>query len=172
MTDRFNPDEFHLRMFGPQVPAPVVTSPLDSLTSYGSGGLQVKGLGAPSPQLTSVSGLSGAFGGTTALGQGMAADPSFMDQLLGWRAKDGTQHAGWGGMALSGAAALGNLYMGMQQYGLAKDSLAFQKDQYAKNYTAQKNLTNAQLSDRQARRVQENASATPVAEYMARYGLV
>lgn len=85
--------------------------------------------------------------------------------------KNGMETQGWGGMALGGLQGLGNLYLGLQQYGLAKDSLAFQKDKYAQDYAAQKGLTNAQLSDRQARRVIENPNATSVADYMAKYGI-
>ena len=100
-------------------------------------------------------------------------DPTFMDRMVGWKdPKSGIDHAGWGGMALGTATSLGNLYMGLKQYGLAKDSLAFQKDAYAKNYTAQMKTTNAELSDRQARRVQENPNAMSVSEYMGKYGLV
>ena len=78
---------------------------------------------------------------------------------------------GYGSFALQGASALANLYMGMKQYGLAKDQLAFQKDSFNKQYDANKSLTNSRLEDRQARRVLENPNATGVADYMAKWGV-
>lgn len=79
---------------------------------------------------------------------------------------------GWGGMALGGAAALGNLFMGMKQYGLAKDTLAQNKLQFDTNYAAQKGLTNASLEDRQRARVASNPGAyQSVGDYMAANGV-
>lgn len=78
---------------------------------------------------------------------------------------------GWGGMALQGASSLANLYMGMKQYGLAKDQLAFQKDSFNKQFEVNKNLTNSRLEDRQNRRVLENPNATSAAEYMSKWGV-
>ena len=74
-------------------------------------------------------------------------------------------------MALQGASSLANLYMGMKQYGLAKDQLNFQKDSFNKQYAANQQLTNSRLEDRQARRVLENPNATPVADYMSKWGV-
>ncbi len=78
---------------------------------------------------------------------------------------------GAAGFALQGASSLANLYMGMKQYGLAKDQLAFQKDSFSKQYDANRGLTNSRLEDRQARRVLENPNATGVAEYMSKWGV-
>lgn len=86
-------------------------------------------------------------------------------------AKTGLKTDGWGSMALGTASGLANLWMGMKNYGLMKDQFNFQKDSFNKNYAVQKNLTNSQLSDRQARRVLENPNATSVADYMAQYGV-
>lgn len=83
----------------------------------------------------------------------------FMRGMLGGRNADGSSDMGWGGMALGGVSALGNLYMGMKQYGLAKDQLSFQKSAFERNWDAQKTATNAQLQDRQAARVASNAGA-------------
>lgn len=91
--------------------------------------------------------------------------------FLGSKGTDGTQYQGWGGLALGAANGLANLWLGMQNYGLAKKQLNFQKDAFNKNYTAQRNLTNSSLEDRQRRRNLENPGSTPVAEYMAKYGL-
>lgn len=78
---------------------------------------------------------------------------------------------GWGMPVISTAFGLGNLYLALKNYGIAKDSLKFQKDAFNKNYTAQRNLINSSLEDRQRRRVQENPNATPVDQYMAQYGV-
>ena len=59
---------------------------------------------------------------------------------------------------------------------LGKENLAFQKDSFNKNYEAMKGTTNAELADRQARRVRYDAqnglnNNLSVSEYMAKYGV-
>lgn len=55
---------------------------------------------------------------------------------------------------------------------LAKEQFAFQKDAWNKEYAAQRNLTNAQLADRQAVRYREHPELNmSPAEYMAKYGV-
>jgi hypothetical protein len=78
---------------------------------------------------------------------------------------------GWGGLALQGLGGAASLYMGMQQYGLAKDALKQSKEQYAKNYAAQKSMTNASLSDRQIARNAAGPGYQDTAGYMAQYGI-
>jgi hypothetical protein len=92
---------------------------------------------------------------------------TFMDGMLG----DATSN-GWGGLALKGLGGAAGLFMGMQQYGLAKDALAQAKDQYAKNYAAQRITTNAALSDRQNARVAASPTGyASTADYMSQYGI-
>jgi hypothetical protein len=87
--------------------------------------------------------------------------------FLGSRNTDGTFNQGWGGLALGGAQALGSLYMGMKQYGLAKDTLATNKAQFERNFDAQRRTTNAALEDRQRARVASNPGAyQSVGDYM------
>lgn len=75
-------------------------------------------------------------------------------------------------MAISGLSALSNSYMGMKQYGLAKEQFAESKRQYNQNYAAQRTLTNSQLEDRQRTRVASNAGAyESVGSYMNRNGV-
>lgn len=115
------------------------------------------------------------IGGTTAPGGGLwgginswMKDSGFLNQ----RNADGTMSQGWGGLALGGAQALGSLYMGMKQYGLAKDTLAANKAQFERNFEAQKNTTNAALEDRQRARVASNAGAyQSVGDYMNQNGV-
>ena len=84
----------------------------------------------------------------------------------------GLQTQGWGGLALGAAQGIGNLYLGMQQYNLAKDALANSKSQFERNFAAQKSTTNAQLEDRQRARVASNAGAyQSVGDYMAQNGV-
>lgn len=81
--------------------------------------------------------------------------------------------------AKTGADVLGtvaNAYLGYKQYKMAKEQLAFNKQQYQTNLENQRKLTNSRLEDRQARRVRENLAngkdgAVSVAEYMKKYGV-
>lgn len=75
------------------------------------------------------------------------------------------------GNILGGIGAAGSLYLGMQQYGLQKDALAQAKDQFAKNYAAQKGMTNSALSDRQIARNASGSGYQDTAGYMAQYGI-
>ena len=85
--------------------------------------------------------------------------------------KDGK--AGHAGLALNALTGVGNLFMGMKQYGLAKDTLAENKRQFALNFDAQQKLTNSQLADRQNARIQSSPGANfeSTAEYMKKYGV-
>lgn len=91
---------------------------------------------------------------------------SFWDGLLGKKNADGSQDLGWGGMALGAAQGLAGAYMGMKNYGLAKDSLEQGKKQFQMNYDAQKQTTNTALEDRQRARVANNPNSVAVNEYM------
>lgn len=83
-----------------------------------------------------------------------------------------TDKPGWGAPMLTAIGGLANTYLGMQQYGLAKDRLAEAKRQYNQDYQIQKNLTNSRLEDRQRARVASNAGAyQSVGEYMNQYGV-
>lgn len=92
--------------------------------------------------------------------------------FLGSKGADGTFTQGWGGMALGAAQGIGNLYLGMKQYGLAKETLANNKAQFERNFDAQKTTTNASLEDRQRARVASNAGAyQSVGDYMNQNGV-
>lgn len=84
----------------------------------------------------------------------------------------GVTTQGWGGPALGAANGLLSAFMGMKQYGLAKDSLAESKRQFGLNYDAQRTTTNTQLEDRQRARVASNGSAyQSVGDYMSQNGI-
>ena len=79
---------------------------------------------------------------------------------------------GWGGMAMGAASGLANTFLGMKQYGLAKKSLAQNKEQFQMNYDAQKKTTNSRLEDRQKARVASNSGAyESVGDYMKKYAV-
>lgn len=74
---------------------------------------------------------------------------------------------GWGGLALGAAGGLASAFMGMKQFGLAKQTLAENKRQFQMNYDAQKQTTNTRLEDRQRARVASNSGAyQSVGDYM------
>ena len=91
--------------------------------------------------------------------------------FLGYTDEKGNKFQGWGMPVINTAFGLGDLYLALKNYGIAKDTLKFQKDAFNKNYAAQRNLINSSLEDRQRRRVQENPNATPVDQYMSKYGV-
>ncbi len=102
-----------------------------------------------------------------------AYDPwSWEGFLGGTNQKTGMSTAGWGGMALGTLQGLTNAYLGMKQYGLAKESLDQSKEQFEQQYDAQRTLTNAQLEDRQRARLAANPGAyQSVGDYMKRNGV-
>lgn len=116
--------------------------------------------------------LDNALGNQAAQTAGAAAaagitDPTFWQSMLGYTNDKGVQQQGWGGLALGAASALGNGWMGMKQYGLAKDAFKESKRQYNQNYAAQRQTLNTQLEDRQRARVASNPGAyQSVGEYM------
>lgn len=96
--------------------------------------------------------------GGSSLNQG----PSWQDRLLG-----GPDQMGWGQLGLGTVGTLGNLYMGMQQYGMARDQLRENRRQFDLNYGNQRDMINTRLADRQAARVASNPNAyQSVGEYM------
>lgn len=95
------------------------------------------------------------------------AGGSIWDSFL---TKDGNQ--GWGNTAMGAAGGLFNAWMGMKQYGLAKDTLETNKQQFAQNFAAQQKMTNSRLEDRQRARVASNAGAyQSVGDYMKQNGV-
>jgi hypothetical protein len=102
-----------------------------------------------------------------------AKESGFLDST---NTNTGIKTGGWGAPAIQGAGALMSGFMGMKQYGLSKKVFENNKQQFERNFAAQKGLTNSQLSDRQDRR---NADArangqtdtTSTADYMAKWGV-
>lgn len=85
---------------------------------------------------------------------------------------NGVKTQGMAPVALGAAQGIFNAWLGMKQYGLAKQSLAESKAQFGLNYDAQRTTTNAQLQDRQRARVASNPGAyQSVGDYMSTYGI-
>lgn len=119
-------------------------SPNAAPTGLGFGnmgdGLKVPGFsGGYSPGAVMDSAIGSKAGNTTGR--------SFWDNMTGGKNEDGSSYNGWGGLALGAGQGLMNAYLGMQMYGVAKDTLAANKDQFAKNYQAQVKTTNARQQD-------------------------
>lgn len=89
---------------------------------------------------------------------GAAGGPGIMGQLASVQGLQlGTQVLG----------GLGNLYLGMKNYGLMKDQLKQSQSQFEKNFGAQRQTLNTQLEDRQRARVAANPGAhQSVGDYM------
>lgn len=100
--------------------------------------------------------------------------PSFMQGMLGYTNNEtGMTNGGWGAPAMGAIGSIGNAFMGMKQYGLAKDQLAESKRQFDKNFAAQKKMTNTRLRDRQRARVASSSSGAyqDVDKYMKKNGV-
>ena len=89
------------------------------------------------------------------------------DSFLQQRDANGMTSGGWGTAALGAGQGLMNAFLGYNQLQIAKDTLAANKDQFAKNFEAQKLTTNSALEDRQRARVASNPGAyQSVGDYM------
>ena len=139
------------------------------------GGMQTTGAGTgifsgwPSVNTSAASdAVAAATGGGNMFNNG----EGFLGTMLSSKGADGIERQGWGGMALGLGQGLLSGYQGMQQYGMAKDAFEESKRRYEKNYAAQKQITNADLEDRQRARVASNAGAyQSVSEYMNKNGI-
>lgn len=139
--------------------APEVASPAMSYDSFGSPVLA----GSAAAMNADPTGLAQAQVDLSAAGNAPGG---------GWNWFSTRDQQGVLGPALQGAQTLAGLYMGMKQYGLAKDQLNFQKDSFNKQYAANQTLTNSRLEDRQKARVASNAGAyQSVGDYMNQNGV-
>ena len=127
--------------------------------------------------------MSDVFLGDQLVQQGVnsAVDPTKIASPWNWtdflfgsmNNQTGIKTNGALGTGLGILQGLGSAYMGMKQYGLAKDQLQFSKDAFNKNYAAQAKMTNASLEDRQRARVASNPGAyQSVGDYMTQNRIV
>lgn len=175
--------------WGSPVPVPIPTSQPELLSApfapqgnnyslmpegYSNGMLtpsmqQYTGLGFPmgdtgytsptlSPNMQNMMGIESMGGPMTSAQSG-----SIWDTFLSNR-----NSQGWGGLALGATSGLVNSFLGWQQLRQAKDALATSKDQFERNYAANRQLTNSRLEDRQRARVASNPGYESVGSYMDR----
>lgn len=146
-------------------------------TAYAPGSGDVTGFMSNNSPLLSKQMLDGtnSFGansmpGGYGVGQDTGSPSNGGGGGIGFFSTPGQQ--GWGGMALDGASSLAKAFMGMKQYGLAKQQLAENQRQFDTNFGAQKKLTNSNLEDRQLARVASNPGAyESVGSYMNKNGV-
>lgn len=103
---------------------------------------------------------------------GTGGSSNMFSSLFGGTDANGVKSMGWGMPALDLGKSLFGGWLGLQQLGQAKDSLAFQKDAFSKQFENQRTLTNTEMQDRQNARVASNPGAyqsTP--DYMAAHGV-
>jgi len=109
-------------------------NPPSTATGFGGVGSDnaVSGFGAAVPGFGSNAAGSGIFGGLFS-GIGDALKSS---GFLGSTDANNVKTDGWGGAAIGLANGIGNAYMGMKQYGLAKDQYETAKSQFNQQYAA------------------------------------
>lgn len=141
----------------PQAPADYSLAPIARPE-----GLSMPGQG---PGMSLVPGLTGPSGGG---GMGAGGGGGMFDGFLSQTNANGVTQQGWGMPALAVGQGLMNAWLGMKQYGLAKQTLEENKRQFQLNYDAQAKTTNSALEDRQRARVASNAGAyQSVGDYMS-----
>ena len=111
-----------------------------------------------------------------AMGAGSMPVTSAPPAALSWMRESGflgdRNNQGWGGLALGAAQGAAGMLLGLQQYNLAKETLANNKAQFERNFAAQRTTLNANMEDRQRARVASNAGAyQSVGDYMAQNGV-
>lgn len=75
-------------------------------------------------------------------------------------------------LGIGGLSALGNLYFGSQQLGLAQDQFNFQKQAYNTNLANQTKAYNSALTDRISTRAKTNGlSDAEVNKYLSKYSM-
>jgi hypothetical protein len=127
------------------------------------------------PSLNPMAGNANGFMGMTQpmkMVGSMADQASWFDSFLGKKYSDGSQAMGWGSTLLDLGKAGMQGYLGLEQLGLAKDNLAFQKDAFSKQFENQRSLANTEMQDRQNARVASNPGAyQDTNSYMKQHGV-
>jgi hypothetical protein len=147
----------------------------NTLASYGPGSTSL--LQPPGTELSVVPySMDPSLGsvGTAVAPVAGAIDPNQFSSLQKWMG--GTNAAGAQTMGyIPTALGIGNIglnaFMGMKQYGLAKDQFNLQKEAFNKNYALQKKTLNNTMANRARANAAANPNAMSEAEYMSKYGL-
>ena len=159
----------------------------DSFQGYGSAaapsfytnpftGAGLPGLPGGTPEVPVIG--TPALGGATPGWMGQISDWARTNGLLDSKGANGVTTQGLAMPMISALGSIGNGYMALQQYGMAKDALASSKAQFNQQYAAQRQLTNANLEGRQremAAAKYGSSTGAPanqdVAAYMSKYGV-
>lgn len=120
------------------------------------------------PQLSAWNRFTSMFGGA---GKGISdslGDTFTQDSMFGDK--------GWFSPVMQGASGLMSGWLGMKNYNLGKDTLAFQKDAFNKNFAAQGRLANEQLASKQDAlnslfTPEERATRMSGEDYAKKYGV-
>lgn len=118
-------------------------STMDQVSQLSSGGNWLAPTnGTPVPGMPSGApvGFGGPFGGVAPQGGVLAG----LGKIGGWLGKNGAAIGQWGNLASQGIQA----YVGLQQLGLAKDALKFEKKAFKTNLANQVDSYNTQMKDR------------------------
>ena len=134
--------------------------------SYSLAGGMSSGQGLKMPGAASSAVLGGGVAPSSGWDWG-----KFSDFLFGKENTDGSKSFGAAAPILGGLQSLGNLWLGMQQYGLMKDQLSFQKDSFNKNYRNSVQSYNTQLEGRAKARASADPTAESAENYMVKHGL-
>jgi hypothetical protein len=97
--------------------------------------------GVPGMPANAPAGFGGAGFGTPAAAGGFLGG---LGKIGGWLGKNGAAIGQWGNLASQGIQA----YVGLQQLGLAKDALKFEKKAFKTNLANQVDSYNTQMKDR------------------------
>lgn len=123
-----------------QIPSAPAAAPLGQMVNAST----IQGFGVPGDYMNYGSNAGGGFNFATA-GQGVGAAPPVNTGggLGDWLKADGNL-----GSVFGGIQALGNTWLGLQQLGVARDNLRFQKQAYNTNLTNSTQTYNTSLEDR------------------------
>jgi hypothetical protein len=99
-------------------------------------------------------------------GYGKGISEMLPEGMMGSVDANGIKTEGWGGLALGAGKGIMDAFMGMKNYGLAREAFDFKKDSYATDLKARQGDYNSQIEDRQKARVAANSNAQSVDSYM------
>lgn len=154
--------------WGDQV-APVVPQPQPVAQQWDALYGNLADFGKPNNGTTGYASLGGGIASPNGGGVPGASSATWFDNI---DPKTGLKTQGMLNTGVGVASGLFNAWMGMKQYGLAKETLAQGKREFNLNYDAQRRTTNASLEDRQRARVASNPGGyQSVGGYMAKNGI-
>jgi hypothetical protein len=101
-------------------------------------------------------------------GYGKGISEMLPEGMMGSVDANGIKTEGWGGLALGAGKGIMDAFMGMKNYGLAREALDFKKDSYNADLGMRKKDYNTNLEGRQREMAAANPNAEGVDSYMKR----